>query len=1560
VFEARAIDAAGNVDPSPASRAFTVDTAAPETLITLGPDDPTNDSTPVFGFRSDDPTATFECRVDSAAFATCTSPHTTGTLSNGTHTFEVRAVDAGGHADQTPASQTFSVDTTAPNTTITSAPANPTSSTDAVFEFTSNESGVTFECELDGADFASCSSGVTYGGLSDGSHTFRVRARDAAGNLDPSAASRTWTINTAAPDTTVTSGPSGVTNDATPSFSFNSNDSSAIFECRIDGPGGATGTWSSCTSPKGYSLSDGSYTFMVRAKNSVGAVDGTPDSRAFEVDASPPSTSIDSGPSGSISETSATFSFSSSDPGSSFECKLDAAPFEPCTSPQPYTGLPDGSHTFQVRATDAAGNPDTSPASRTFTVDTTPPDTSITSGPANGSTTTDDTPTFAFSSTGGGTGFECRVDSDPFGPCTSPVTTGPLGDGSHTFDVRAIDAAGNFDPSAASRAFTVDTSAPETSITLGPSGPTNDPTPTFSFSSDDSAATFECRVDSAAFAACARPYTTGTLSNGNHTFEVRAVDSSGHADQTPASGAFTVDTVAPNSTITSAPANPTSSTSASFQFNSNENGVSFECKLDNGAFGPCTSPTGYADLSDGSHTFRVRARDAAGNLDLSEATHTWTINTTVPDTTITSGPSGLIKSASPSFGFTSNESGVTFECRLDESDGTTGSWDPCTSPKDYTLTDGSYTFMVRAKNSVGTVDPAPASRSFSIDATAPSTSIDSGPSGPINQTSASFSFSSPDASGFECRLDAESFLPCSSPKAYTGLADGSHTFQVRATDTAGNADQTPASRAFTVDTVPPDTSISSGPANGSTNTTGVVTFAFSTTGGGSALECQMDGAGFTPCTSPETFNVSDGPHEFEVRALDAAGNIDPSPSRRTFTVDTIGPDTFITLAPPPVTNDTTPTFGFNSDDPSATFQCKLDGPGSTTGSFGSCTSPKNYSSALANGSYTFRVRATDSQNRTDASPPSFQFTVDTTPPQTTITSGPANGSTSNFASGSFTFTSNEPNSTFECRLGGPGGPGSFAPCSSPYSFGPLPDGTYTLSVGALDQLGNRELSPITRSWTIDRTPPDTIITSGPPSPTKNNIPTFTIASEPGATLDCRLFHLDGSANPPSTAVNCTGGTWTPTAPLADGTYRLSATAKDAVLNVDPTPATRDFTVDTARPTTTIADPKPQTVNGFTNETAATFNFTSSEAGSTFECRLDKQGTQSLGFQPCTSPRTYPGLTDGSYTFRVRATDPALNVDTNEATFSWTVNTAIPQTSITAAPPALTNNTTATLRFSSNQPSPPATFECRLDGGAWESCSSPRTYTGLSAGNHAFEVAAVVGRNRDTEPDRRTWTVDLTPPDTVISSGPAGDVASQFATFAFSSEPGTGFECKLDGGNWSGCGSPRVYGGLALGAHTVHVRAVDAAGNADPSPAARTWKVVGASVQASGPRLITPFPVVRIAGTIRRGGVKLKLLAVSATSGSKISIRCRGRGCPFKRRSQKASAGKDLVRAARLIQIRRMKGRYLRAGARIEIFITKTGLIGKYTRFQIRGGKAPSRLDRCLMPGSRKPVRCPPA
>jgi Bacterial Ig-like domain/NHL repeat len=410
------------------------------------------------------------------------------------------------------------------------------------------------------------------------------------------------------PNTTIDSGPTGTTNDATPTFAFSSSESGSSFECRVD-----SGSFSACNSPHTTApLNDGSHTIFVRATDQAGNTDSTPDSRTFTVDATPPDTTIDSGPSGTTNDATPTFAFSSSEPGSSFECKVDSGSYGACSSPHTTAQLDDGSHTFSVRATDDAGNTDPTGDVRTFTVDATPPDTTIDSGPSG--TINDPTPTFAFSSSEPGSSFECKVDSDSYAACTSPKTTAQLADGPHTFSVRAKDPAGNTDPSPSSRTFTVDAASPTASITSGPSGTINDATPTFAFSSSEPGSGFECRVDSGGFEACSSPQAIGPLADGGHVFGVRAIDAVGNRGPV-ASRAVKVDTTAPDLTIQGPRRVRTyhRRASATFILAASEK-VELQCRVSPKGFVPCSGHYRTPKLGDGRHTLKVKATDLAGNL----------------------------------------------------------------------------------------------------------------------------------------------------------------------------------------------------------------------------------------------------------------------------------------------------------------------------------------------------------------------------------------------------------------------------------------------------------------------------------------------------------------------------------------------------------------------------------------------------------------------------------------------------------------------------------------------------------------------------------------------------------------------------------------------------------------------------------------------------------------------------------------------------------------------------------------------------------------------------------
>jgi hypothetical protein len=165
-------------------------------------------------------------------------------------------------------------------------------------------------------------------------------------------------------------------------------------------------------------------------------------------------------------------------------------------------------------------------------LDCDPPNTSFSSGPTG--TITDTTPTFTFASSENPSTFQCSVDGGSTHPCTTPFTSVPLPDGSHTLAVQAIDSSLNIDPTPATRSFTVDTTAPDTMIGSHPKPKTKSRKGTFTFSSSEPGSTFLCSYDGKPYAACSGSFTTPKLTKGRHRFDVVSTDAVGNRDQSAA------------------------------------------------------------------------------------------------------------------------------------------------------------------------------------------------------------------------------------------------------------------------------------------------------------------------------------------------------------------------------------------------------------------------------------------------------------------------------------------------------------------------------------------------------------------------------------------------------------------------------------------------------------------------------------------------------------------------------------------------------------------------------------------------------------------------------------------------------------------------------------------------------------------------------------------------------------------------------------------------------------------------------------------------------------------
>ncbi len=360
-----------------------------------------------------------------------------------------------------------------------------------------------------------------------------------------------------------------------------------------------------------FCASAGLVTFKHRMKPSYHAF------ASFSAESTPPRAAIATGPRpGSLTgDPTPTFGLSSSEAGSTFQCRFDSRPFSWC--PPMFTArapLSDGGHRLAVRAVDVAGNV-SSPVWRAFRIDTIAPKATISSGPANGAVSSNAKPAFTFAAGEAGASFKCRLDSGGFEPCSTPYATGQLASGQHTFSVIATDRAGNAG-TPATRTWRVDSDAPTVRIISGPlpGSISSDASPRFRFASNEPGSRLRCRLDARGFVPCVSPRRLGPLLDGSHTFAVRAID--GARNQGVATQVrFTLDTARPKLRIEGPLKVKTRkrAASAAFTLVSSER-VGHRCRIASSRYHPCSSHYRTPKLREGPHMVNVRVTDRAGNV----------------------------------------------------------------------------------------------------------------------------------------------------------------------------------------------------------------------------------------------------------------------------------------------------------------------------------------------------------------------------------------------------------------------------------------------------------------------------------------------------------------------------------------------------------------------------------------------------------------------------------------------------------------------------------------------------------------------------------------------------------------------------------------------------------------------------------------------------------------------------------------------------------------------------------------------------------------------------------
>ena len=266
-------------------------------------------------------------------------------------------------------------------------------------------------------------------------------------------------------------------------------------------------------------------------------------------DTTPPTVTIDSGPhaGSTLHGNQPSFSFSSPESRTTFECNWDNAAWQACSSPNHAPSpLANGSHSFSVRGSDRSHNVQTVPA-RSFTVDITKPGPQILSlnlvgGHGSFVGEYDSGASFNYSYSPSGLSVSCAFDDDPLASC--PASSSSISDydylteGAHTFHLQVTDPS-NGELASSSRSFTVDTETPNTWFTSKVPKKIHKHSLKFYFASSKPSSSFTCQFDNKPKVHCASGYTQKKIKKGSHSFSVYAVDQAGNNSE-PARAYFNV------------------------------------------------------------------------------------------------------------------------------------------------------------------------------------------------------------------------------------------------------------------------------------------------------------------------------------------------------------------------------------------------------------------------------------------------------------------------------------------------------------------------------------------------------------------------------------------------------------------------------------------------------------------------------------------------------------------------------------------------------------------------------------------------------------------------------------------------------------------------------------------------------------------------------------------------------------------------------------------------------------------------------------------------------------
>ncbi|MFS2213322.1 Ig-like domain-containing protein [Telluria sp. Tellsp104] len=888
--------------------------------------------------------------------------------------------------------------------------------------------------------------------------------------------------------------------------------------------------------------------------------------------------------------------------------------------------------------------------------------------------------------------------------------------------------------------------------------------------------------------------TTSTLSEGVHTITARASDAAGNESAASIGTQVTIDTTAPDAPSTPTPGaaitrdtTPTFSGTAAVGtavdlFDTDGTTVLGSTVADGNGAWSITATT----MGEGTHTVTAKATDLAGNTSAASPAQGVTIDTTAPaaspapvlDAASDTGSShsdGITAATTPTFTGTA-EAGATVDLYegstlLGSAVATGGTWSIASSA----LGAGQHTVSTIVTDAAGNASGASADLTFTVDLTAPTTTVggiafsaDHGTSGTdfITDTAAqtiSGTLSAALQTGEQVQVSLDNGATWTAAQvngtawSLAATLAGSGTLQARVVDAVDNAGPV-ASQAYVLDTAAPTVTITSDAAALKAGETATVTFTFSEDPGASftwngtqgdvvvsgGTLSAISGSGlvrtatFTPDASTDggTASITIGAGSY----ADAAGNTGGAGTAPSLHFDTLAPDApsapQLAASSSDVTRDTTPTLTGTAEAGSTVTLYDTDGTtvlGSTVATNGTWSID---AATLGEGAHTVTARATDAAGNAGAVSSGTTFTVDTTAPTVTIGSDASALKVGETATITFTF-SEDPGASFTWdgtqgdlvvsggTLSAVSGSGlvrtaTFTPAAH------VNGGTASITIavgtyadragndgaaGSLPALHFDTLAPAASSTPVLDAASDTGV-SNSDGITAATTPTFTGTAEAGATVDL----YEGSTLLGSAVA--TGGIWSiASSTLGAGQHTVSTIVTDAAGNASGASGGLTFTVDLTAPTTTVggiafsADHGASNTDFITNVAAQTISGTLSAAlqtGEQVEVSLDNGATWTAA-QVNGTAWSLAATLAGSGTLQARVVDAVDNAGP-VASQAYVLDTAAPTLTMTSGANPLKAGETATITFTFSE-DPGATFtaaDVAVSGGQLSALSGSGT------------------------------------------------------------------------------------------------------------------------------------------------------------------------------------------------------------------------------------------------------------